>query len=72
MAWLASVFSSNTAQHYYADRVYAVSVLKRRRVRLSVCPRGSARGTGKVRRSSKAVRRRAMRIVGCICDTQAA
>ena len=37
MAWLASVFSSNTAQHYYADRVYAVSVLKRRRVRPSVC-----------------------------------
>jgi len=38
----------------------ATSVLKRFRVRLSVCPTGSARGSG------KGAQRRAMRIVGCI------
>ena len=45
---------------FVTQTAYAVSVLHRSRVRLSACLRCSGRG------SSKAVQRRAMRIVSCV------
>jgi len=47
-------------RQFITQTAHATSVLKRFRVRLSVCPTGSARGSG------KGAQRRAMRIVGCI------
>jgi len=58
------MFLFSFAVDFITRTAYEVSVLKRCRVRLfvrpSVCPRGIARS------GSKAVQRRAMRIVGCI------